>query len=94
MTDPLVEIPLRRRHPQTVKNGAFSHKTNYIKIWSDILNIEGHHNCCIGSNVTAILLNVWILPTGGIASAPAGLAAGLFNKNAIPFSPSWVSSSQ
>ena len=28
--DPLGKIYLRRRHAQTVKNGASSHKTNYI----------------------------------------------------------------
>ena len=33
----------------------------------DILNPEGHQSCCIGSKVTAILLNEWILPTGGVA---------------------------
>ena len=29
-----------------VKNGAASHKTNYIGIFSEILNLEGHHNRC------------------------------------------------
>ena len=29
------------------------------------LNLEGHQNRCIGTKVTAILLNKWILPTGG-----------------------------
>ena len=52
-----VKISLRRRHAQTVKNGASSNKTNYIDIFSEILNPEGHQNCCIGSKVTAILLN-------------------------------------
>ena len=33
-----------------------------------IFNLEGHQNRCIGSKVTTILLNVWILPTGGAAS--------------------------
>ena len=51
-----------------VKNGASSHKTNYIDILSEILNLEGHLNQCIGSKVTAISLNGWILPTGGVAS--------------------------
>ena len=51
------------RHAQTVKNGASSHKTNYI----DILNLVGHLNRCIGTKVTAILLNGWILPNGGVA---------------------------
>ena len=61
-----MKISLRRRHAQTVKNGASSHKTNYMDIFSDILNLE-HQNRCIGSKVTAILLNGWILPTGGAA---------------------------
>ena len=51
-----------------VNNGASSHKTNYIDIFSDILNPEGHQNRCIGSKVTAILLNGWNLPTGGASS--------------------------
>ena len=41
---------------------------NYIDIFSEILNLEGHQNCRIGSKVTAILLNGWILPTGGVSS--------------------------
>ena len=52
---------------QKVKNGASSHKINYIDIFLEILNLEGHQNRCIGSKVTAILLNGWILPTGGAA---------------------------
>ena len=50
-----------------VKNDASSHKTNYIHIFSEIPNLEGHQNLCIGSKVTAVLLNWWILPTGGVA---------------------------
>ena len=61
------EISLRRRHAQTVKHGASSHKTNYIGIFSEILNLEGYQNRSIGSKVTAILLNGWNLPTGGVA---------------------------
>ena len=38
---------------QTVSNGASGHKTNYIKIFSGILNLEGHLNLCFGSKVTA-----------------------------------------
>ena len=45
-------------------NGVSSHNTNYIDIFSDILNTEGHQNHCIGFKFTAILLNGWILPTG------------------------------
>ena len=58
-----------------VKNGASSHKTSYIDIFSEILNLR------VGSKLTAILLNEWILPTGGVASVrvcPAAWAAGLF----------------
>ena len=52
-----------------VKNGAF------------ILNPEGHQNWFIASKVTAISLNGWILPNGGLhreGYAPAACAAGLF----------------
>ena len=65
MTDPLVKISLRRRHAQTIENGASSHNTNYIDLLSEILNLDGHQNCCIGYKVMAILLNGCILPTGG-----------------------------
>ena len=41
---PLVKIFVRRRHAQTVQNGASSHKTYYIDIFSEILNIKGHLN--------------------------------------------------
>ena len=37
-------------------------------IFSEILNLEGHQNRCIGSKVTAILLNGWILPNAGASS--------------------------
>ena len=75
------KISWRRRHAQTIINGASSHKTNYIDIFSEIPNLEGHINHCIGSQVTAILLNGWILPAGGVALGrvcPATCAAGLF----------------
>ena len=32
-----------------------------------LVNIEGHQNCILGSNGTAIFLNRWILPIGGVA---------------------------
>ena len=78
---PLVEIYLRRSHAQAVQNGASSHKTNYIDVFLEILNLEGHLNCCIGSKVTGILLNGWILPTGGVVLGmvcPAACTAGVF----------------
>ena len=55
-----------------VEDGAFSHKIYYVRIFSDILNLEGHRNCITGSRVTAILLNGWILSIGG-ASVVEGL---------------------
>ena len=51
LTDPLVKISLRRRQAQTVKNGVSSHKINYIDIFSEILNLEGHLYGCIGSKL-------------------------------------------
>ena len=47
-----------------VKDGAFSHKIDYVTIFLEILNLEGHPNRITGSRVTAILLNGWILPIG------------------------------
>ena len=79
MSNTLVKIALRRDHAQTIKNGASSHKTNCFDIFSEIL--EGHLNRCIGSKGTAILLNGWIWPTGGVALGRvcrAACAAGLF----------------
>ena len=51
-----------------VRNGAFGHKIDYLTIFLEILNLEGHQNRITGSGVTAILLNEWIL-TIGLASA-------------------------
>ena len=51
-----------------VRNGASSHKTKYINIFKEILNFKEHQNHCIGSKATAICLNGWILPTGGVAT--------------------------
>ena len=67
-------------------NGAFSHKTNYFDFFPQIQNLEGHQNCCVGSKVTAILLNVWIWLTGGVALwrvCPAACPVGLFNQNLL-----------
>ena len=50
-----------------VEDGAFSHKIDYVTIFLKILNPEGHPNRNTGSKVTAILLNGWILPVGGVA---------------------------
>ena len=55
-----------------VGDGAFSHKIDYVTIFLEIINLEGHPNRITGSRVTAILLNGWMLPIGG-ASAVEGL---------------------
>ena len=50
------------------EDGAFSQKIDYVKFFQEILNLEGHPNCIIGSKVTVILLNGLILPVGDAAS--------------------------
>ena len=60
-----MKISLRRRHALTVADGAFSHKIDYVTIFKEILNPEGHPNRITGSKVTASLLNGWIFPIGG-----------------------------
>ena len=57
-----MKISLRRRHAPMIKNGAFSHKRDYITIFWEILNLEGHQNRISGSRVRAILLNGLIFP--------------------------------
>ena len=51
-----------------VEDVAFSHKIDYVTNLQEILNPEGQQNRTTGSKVTAILLNGWILPVGGVAS--------------------------
>ena len=51
-----------------VAYGAFSHNIDYATIFKEILNPEGQPNYIIGSKVTAIFLNGWILPIGGASS--------------------------
>ena len=55
-----------------LKDGALSHKINYVKIVYQILNLKERQNRITGSKVTAILLNLVILLIGG-ASAVKGL---------------------
>ena len=68
-----------------MKNGASSHETNYTTtFFFEILNLEGHINRCVCSQVTAILLNGWIVPTGEVALGrvcPSACAAGWFKKD-------------
>ena len=63
-----VKITLQRPYAQIVDDCASSHKINYVNIFSQIRNLEGHLHRFIGSKVTAILVNGGILPTGGVAS--------------------------
>ena len=37
-------------------------QSDYITIFLENLNLEGHQNCITGSRVTTILLNGWIFP--------------------------------
>ena len=55
-------------HALLVEDGAFCHEIEYVTIFLEILNPEGHQHCITGSKVTAILLNWWILRVGGVAS--------------------------
>ena len=43
-----------------VADGTFSHKTDYVTIFKDILNLEGHPNCITGSKVTEMLNAEWM----------------------------------
>ena len=63
-----MKISVRRRHALTVADGVFSHKIDYVTIFKEILNPEGHPNRITGSKVMAILLNGWILPIGRASS--------------------------
>ena len=75
-----MKISLRHRHALTVADGAFSLKINYVTIFKEILNPEGHPNRITGSKVTAILLNGGFCPMVELhreGSAPAACAAGL-----------------
>ena len=41
-------VALRHHHAQTVRNGDFSHKIDYVAQVSDILKFKGHPNCTNG----------------------------------------------
>ena len=46
---------------KTVRDGASSHKIDFVTRVKDNINVKKYHNCIIGSKVTAIMLNGWIL---------------------------------
>ena len=72
-----MKISLWRRHALLVEDGAFRHKIDYVTIFENILNFEGHQNRMTGSGVTAILLYGWILPIGGASSVEGLRSTGL-----------------
>ena len=67
-----MKISVWRRHTLIVECGAFSHKIDYVALFEENLNLEGHLYHITGTRVTTILLNGWILPFVG-ASAVEGL---------------------
>ena len=67
-----MKISSRRHHALTVADSAFSHKIDYVTIFKEILNPEGHQNRITDTKVTAILLNGWILPIGETSSGRVG----------------------
>ena len=58
-----MKLSLWRRYALMTEDGAFSHNRNYVTIFVEILNLEGHPNRTNGSRVKAILLIAWILPS-------------------------------
>ena len=62
-----MKISLQSRHAQMVEDGAFSHKIDWVRKFWEVLNLKTASNRIIGSKVTAILLNGWVLPIAGVA---------------------------
>ena len=63
-------------------------KPTILTFSSEILNLEGHQNRCIGSKVTAILLNGWILPNGG---ASLGRVCACSLRSRLVYNvPAWI----
>ena len=42
-----------------VEDGAFSHKIDYVTIFKEILNLEGHPNRITDDNVVGQVLQKW-----------------------------------
>ena len=55
-------------HALMLEYGAFSHSIDFVTTFKENLNLEGHPKGITDSKVTAFLLNVLILPFGGVAS--------------------------
>ena len=58
-------------------------KQTILTFFLEILNPEWYQNRHIGSKDTVILLNGWILPSGGVASGRVCAAAGLVKRSLI-----------
>ena len=56
---------LQQHQAQTGKDGVSSYKIEYVAQAEGILNLNSYHNCIVGSKVTVILLNGWILHRKG-----------------------------
>ena len=46
-TDPLPPLPLRRCQAQTVREGAFDHKIDYVVQVYGTINLKGYQTCII-----------------------------------------------
>ena len=68
MSDPFSPLDLKGCQAQKVYNGAYSLKIDYAAQVEGIQNLKGYQNHIIGTKVTAILMNVGILPMGAVAS--------------------------
>ena len=64
-----------------VGDGAFSHNIDFVAIFWEILNLEGHLNRITGSRLMSILLNGWFLPIDG-----ASVVKGLLSMGPTPSS--------
>ena len=65
---PFPPTALQCRHAQLVRSSHSSYKIDYVIVIENFLNPNGHQNWISGSKVAAILLKVWILPIGEVAS--------------------------
>ena len=61
-----VKISLQSRYALINRDGAFSHKIDYVRKFFKILNLEGHPNCTTGI-FKEILLNWWNFSIGWVA---------------------------
>ena len=74
-----VKISIRRRHALLIDDGVFSQDIDYVTIFEEILNPEGHLNLITGSKVTTIL-HVGGVASGRVCAQPANQACFLLNR--------------